>query len=89
MRIANQYIENSSFELALGPDLVKPFIDTWNLILSSGLPKEEKDELLKKFPTPGNFLHSRAPQIDRVVQTALLASKAGIVIKKDSYLMEI
>ena len=89
MRIANQYIGKSSIEPALGPDLVKPLIDTWNLILSSGLAKEEKDELLKKFPTPGNFLHYRAPQIDRVVQTAVLASKAGIIIKKDSYLMEI
>ena len=83
--IANKFIARTQNELVPGPDLFAPLAEAWTTVLKAGMIKERKFGLLKKFSTPKNLQLSRAPPVNPKVKSALLSSKARIIIKRDSY----
>lgn len=87
--IANRFIGQIQTEGLPAPDIFPPLSEAWTTVFKTGILQDQKTELLKKYPTPKNLLLSRAPPINPEVKTALMSSKSGVILKKDSYQMDI
>ena len=66
---------------SLAPPLHPTIADIWGKIIKSGLPKETKEELVKKNPPAENCTILRAPIINPEVKSAMSSTS----MKKDSY----
>ena len=66
----------SAGEINLKPELVS----RWDFWLRSGLPKEEKEELLNKYPQKGNIFLD-APEVNPV----MLLSMGESSVKRDEH----
>lgn len=64
-----------------GPAVHELVVENWNQIFSKGLPKEVKDSLLKKYPTPQNLERTRAPSLNIEVRHAIPQAS----VKRDEY----
>ena len=66
----------STGDIDLNPELVS----RWDFWLRSGLPKEEKEDLLKKYPQKGNIFLD-APEVN----TVMLLSMGESAVKRENY----
>ena len=66
---------------AMGPDLLKVIADGWINIMQSGLPKDTKEELIKKYPCPSNCTMLKAPELNPEIKPNVNPN----VLKKDYY----
>ena len=66
----------SAGEINLKPEL----ISTWDFWLRSGLPKEEKEELLNKYPWKGNIFLD-APEVNPV----MLLSMGELSVRREEH----
>lgn len=66
---------------SFGDNLHKDLATRWKYILTNGLPKEEKVDLLKQYLPAENCTYMRAPILNPEIKSAL----SDINIKRDSY----
>ena len=70
-------LQVDSLALPLHPTIA----EIWGKIIKSGLPKETKEKLVKKYPPAENCTNLRAPMINPEVKSAMRSTS----VKKDSY----
>ena len=63
----------------LAPAVHNDIVVRWEEILKKGLPNEERDKILKKYPPPNNCLVIDTPKLNSVVKTSL----QDLTLKKD------
>lgn len=71
----------NSDDTVLGPPIHDLVTKTWTLIFTSGLSKETKIALLKKYPVPQNLLLAKAPVLNLEIRQAIPLTS----IRRDEY----
>lgn len=64
-----------------GNPILDDLASRWKTILSKGLSKETKVELMKKYPTPKNCQATKAPALNQHIKAAM----KGVYVKKDNF----
>lgn len=90
MNFSDEDVIPTEFLLALGEEgaekeevgdpLQSELALRWTRILQNGLGKEAKDNIIKKYPTPSNFMQSIAPKLNPEIKTIM----SEISLKRDA-----
>lgn len=70
-------------ERELGPAIYKDLAVRWEDILINGLPKEERDALIRKNPPPSNCMSIDPPKLNVEIKVSL----PEVMVKRDSRLI--
>ncbi|XP_043465395.1 uncharacterized protein LOC122500503 [Leptopilina heterotoma] len=75
--------EDPAKNTCVGPQIHRAIADRWTDILQNGLPKDKKEEILKKYSPAENCSMLQAPKLGPHVQSTM----STISIKRDAYQM--
>lgn len=76
-----EFIGADNDDPKVGPDILVPIGQKWSALIRTGLATEAKEELLKKYPVPGNCPLLSPPALNQELQMTL----SSYAVKKDRF----
>ncbi|KAL7288496.1 hypothetical protein TKK_0017461 [Trichogramma kaykai] len=70
-KVLNVIGESINVDRSLAPPIHETIKTRWKEVLQLGLPKEVREELLKKYPTPDNCTFLDPPKLNKEINTAM------------------